>query len=361
MILLINSLIKKILIKWTWKEFNYCKLQQQYMEIEIFADETYIEDKDGNKYLGIGCLFIPTLYKKEFSEILSNFRCLNEKSEKWTWEYKNCENKCNEKYHNINNCEIHYSKKVNESMSKWKLKIYEKWIKFIVNHNKRVTDKNKLLYFKILYLDLRKLNFDIFGVDKDTTNIYNRFFRTMILSANAYYFDDCNLKIENIFHDDADEKKVHEYFNWHTINFLKKNTEIEIITDEIKFISSNQKDYNQKSQKENAQLIQLIDLILGCSNQILFQTSKDKNKLEIASKFYKLFERLWNHSGNFNSSYNYYKKQDVSIFPKVKITEKNKVEPSFKENNQFHRDLEIINPKSLINQTELDEWINIAK
>ena len=71
-------------------------------------------------------------------------------------------------------------------MSRTKLEIYRRCAKFIVNHNRHLTDKNRLLYFNILYVDLDKVDFDNFGVDKDTTNIYNRFYRTVRLSAKSF-------------------------------------------------------------------------------------------------------------------------------------------------------------------------------
>lgn len=325
------------------------------MELEIFADETHITDKNGNKYLGIGCLFVPISYKYSLSKKLSNLRCLNENSKKWTWEYDNCNNTCKEHYHNINNFEIH-STKIENNMSSFKLKIYEKWVKFIVNHNKHVNDKDKLLYFIILYLDLEKLDFEVFGVDKDITNIYNRFFRTVILSAKSFYFKDYDFTVKNIYHDNSDEKEVHEYFNWHTLHYLNKHKRVNVKTDEITFISSNHREYDNHLQKENAQLIQLIDLILGCSNQILFGTSKNKNKIKVAAYFYPLFKRLWRNPYNFNSSYNYFRSQQVSIFPKTKIKSQLDFNGSLKDTSQFHNNLTITDPKSLIEQTSLDKW-----
>ena len=281
-------------------------------------------------------------------------RCLNENSQKWTWNYEDCNNLCKEEYHNINNFEIH-SNKIENNMSKFKFKIYQRWIKFVVNHNKHSSDKDKLLYFTILYLDLEKLDFDTFGVNKDTTNIYNRFFRTVILSAKSFYFKDQNFTINNIFHDIADEKQSHNYFDWHTVHFLK-NEGVNVKTDKIEFISSNHRDYEDIEQKENAQLIQLIDLILGCSNQILFGASKNKNKVKIAADFYPLFKRLWRNPYNFNSSFNYFRSQQVSIFPMTSIKSQKDFDGSYKDVNQFHNKLEITDPESLIEQSSLDSW-----
>ena len=54
-------------------------------------------------------------------------------------------------------------------------------------------------------------------------------------------------------------------------------------------MSSNHRDYDDVNFKENTQLIQLIDLILGLSNLILFGLSGSKNKVKVANDFYPLF------------------------------------------------------------------------
>lgn len=241
-------------------------------------------------------------------------------------------------------------------MSKTKLEIYRRWAKFIVKHNRHRIDRNRLLYFNILYLDLDKLDFDNFGVDKDTTNIYNRFYRTVLLSAKSFYFKDENITIKNIFHDNADAKQNHEYFKWHVIDYLNSQKRVDVKTDEITFISSNHREYEDDDCKENAQLIQLIDLILGLSNQILFGLSRSKNKVKVTNDFYPLFKRLWNQPYNFNSSYNYVRSQQVSIFPKTAIKSQKDFEGFLNDTHQFHHEIEISNPQSLLEQTSLEKW-----
>lgn len=328
------------------------------MELEIFSDETNIEDKNGKEYLGIACLFVPTSYKPTLSNKLSKLRCLHNEPTKWSWNYKDCKNECKEQYHNINNFEIH-STKIENNMAKSKLRIYRRWAKFIANHNKHQKDKNRLLYFNILYVDLDKLDFDKFGVDKDTTNIYNRFYRTVLLSAKSFYFKDQNIIIKNIYHDNADEKEKHDYFKWHVIDYLNSKKRVDIKTDEITFINSNHRAYEDKESKENAQLIQLIDLILGLSNQILFQPSRSKNKIKVANDFYPLFKRLWNRPYNPNSSYNYLRSQQVSIFPKTTINSQKDFEGLIHDTHQFHHEIEISDPQSLLEQTSLEKWFDI--
>lgn len=252
------------------------------MEFEIFADETHFPDNNGNEFLGIGCLFVPTENKYRLVKNLTNLRCLNDKSRIWKWDSSDCKYNC--KYHTINNFEIH-SRKIDKSTSDAKIRIYRKWVNFIINYNRYNESYDKKLYFNILYLDLSKLDFDVFGVDKDTTNIYNRFFRTVILSARSFYFKNHDFTIKEIFHDIADEKENHDYFDRHTIDYLSIDERINVKTNRIKFIDSNHRNHNNIENKGNANLIQLIDLILGCCNQILFRTSSIENKNKIAGDF----------------------------------------------------------------------------
>lgn len=324
------------------------------MEFEIFADETHFKDDDGNDFLGIGCLFVPTDNKYHLIKKLTNLRCLNEESKRWSWDSSNCKYKC--KYHTINNFEIH-SRHIENGTSKAKIKIYRKWINFIINYNRHIESYDKKLYFNILYLDLNKLDFDVFGVDKDTTNIYNRFFRTVILSARSFYFKKYDFTIKEIFHDNADEKENHDYFYRHTIDFLSRDKRIGVKTNSIKFIDSNHNNHKDIENKGNANLIQLIGLILGCCNQILFKTSSSENKNKVAGDFYPLFKGMWLEPYNYNSYYDYVQSQQVQIFPKTIIKSQYDLDWELKNNsNQFHRGIEISDPKDSIKKTTLDNW-----
>lgn len=323
------------------------------MEIEVFTDESQIEDKTHNKeYIVIGSLFIPTSFKDELTKNLVNLRCLS--SNEWFYDSDDCNHKC--KYHDYNNFELHF-KNIDNSLSKAKLEIYKNWIDFLVNNNKNAKNNDKMIYFEVLYIDLKNLDFDRFGVKKDKTNIYNRFYRTEIYNAIKFFFNKDNLIIRNFYHDKADNKEHHDYFPWHTSDKLSKLHNVEIINKEIKFIESNHKKCD-KNLRNEAQLIQLIDLIIGCSNQILFKTSNINYKEDIASDFYPLFKRLWNNPNNPNSSFNYYRKQSISIFPKnIQIEEKNFSGSTVKIEGEFHRDLKIREPSSLKNET-LDKYFN---
>lgn len=293
------------------------------MEIEIFTDETFIVDKKTNtEYLGIGCLFVPTSFKKEFVDKLLELRCMNENSDTWHWDFKNCLNSkaklCKEKWHKLNNKEIHY-KELREKSPHHLKEISKRWIKFLLQHNQNYSDKNKLIYFKILYIDLKKLDKTFFGNEETDNIVYNRFYRMVILGAKNFFFKDEKFIIKEFFHDKSSEKELSNIFPWNTPNKLDKIEDVDIQKDTITFIDSNHNNYAYEKFKKNAQFIQFIDLILGCINQILFQPAKAKIKNEISNIYYPLFKKIWEEPNNKNSHLNFYRKQDVSIFPKEKM------------------------------------------
>ena len=121
-------------------------------------------------------------------------------------------------------------------------------------------------------------------------------------------------------------------------------------------------DSNHKKNEDDliyeANLIQFIDLILGAVTQILFRPSKDSVKIEIDNTIFPLVKRLIKAPKNKNSSYHYYRKQDVSIFPKEKIVKINDLfNNQIKMDGEFHRDIVIKEPmESDINQSSLDKW-----
>lgn len=315
------------------------------MEVEIYTDESYFQDKKTKKvYIGIGCLFVPTNFKEKMSKDLSNLRCLNGSCSQWSWKIGKCninDNICKEKWHNYNNCEIHY-KKLSNSSSQASKKISKRWIEYLVNYNRKNLDTENLIYFKILYLDCSKLDMSEFGDEKTQNIIYNRFYRSMILGVRKYFFTGQYFSIKEFFHDKSDDKESDNIFPWHAPSKLEEMKDFNIQKEEISFIDSNHKEYSENQDKINSQFIQFIDLILGCSNQILFRLSNDKMKKELANDYYPLFKRLWEHPKNPNSSYNYYRKQDISIFPKDKIRDQEDLYHELTRlEGQYHRNIKI--------------------
>ena len=77
----------------------------------------------------------------------------------------------------------------------------------------------------------------------------------------------------------------------------------------------------------------------------IFKESNDKEKMCLYEKYYPLIKRLWYYPDNPNSRFNYYKSQQVSIFPKEKITyQKDLYENKIRNKGKFHRDIKLIEP-----------------
>ncbi|MCC7562080.1 MAG: hypothetical protein KO253_04540 [Methanobrevibacter arboriphilus] len=320
------------------------------MKVNVYSDEIYIKDN----YIGIGCLIIPNNKRDRLYEKLSKLRCLNKKSDEWYWNYEDCPEDCEKERHLNNNCEIHHQK-LGKKASYSRKEISKRWVKLLLDNNKQ---NQKMIYFKILYVDLKMLDMSFFGEGMVLNNIYNRFYRTNLIGACKYFFGS-KIEIENIYHDEADDKEQHDYFSWHLshkINNLKKRIKIEC--DEITFLDSDHKKYfNSKNDNVmHSQFIQLIDLILGTVSQTLFDLSNDIEKEKLKSLIYPLVERIIINPENPNSSYNYKNVQDISIFPKSEIkNEKDLYGELLKKDGNFHRNIKLKKPIDFT-QLSLDKW-----
>ena len=317
------------------------------IELEIFSDETYIFNK---KYVGIGCLFVPKNNRFNLANKLISSRCLNNKNHNnWIVKQDNCKmfkkNKCKKQHHKYNDCEIHY-KEFRKKMSYSQKEITNRWIDILLDKN-RQNKVNEKIYFNILYLDMEKLDESFFGEDKTGNNVYNRFYKTTILGPlKSFFGKNSKITIKEIFHDNSYDKQSHEYFPWHTPVKLNNEKRITVNKELITFIDSDHKKYKPwDSNYINSHFIQFIDLILGSISYAIFKVSNDKEKMYLYEKYYPLIQRLWNHPNNPNSRFNYYKSQQVSIFPKEKVTyQKDIFGNKIRNEGKFHRNIKLIEP-----------------
>lgn len=318
------------------------------MKLDIYSDEIYIEDK----YIGIGCLFVPQNKRVRLYKKLKNLRCLNTKSSKWIWNFGECDNTCKKERHINNNCEIHHQK-ISKSASYSRKEISKRWIKLLINNNRT---NREMIYFKILYIDLDKLDKSFFGEENVRNNIYNRFYRTTIKGALSYFFEN-KIEIENIYHDKADDKEQHDYFPWHIAHsFHNEINRLKIMNKEIVFLDSDHKKYlNENDKIMDSHFIQYIDLILGTVSQSLFKLSKDSEKIDLSTIIYPLVGRIIKSPYNYNSSYHYYKKQDISVFPKSEIKFSDDLYGKLSDyKGEFHTNIPIKKPKNT--NYSLDNW-----
>ncbi|WP_295614378.1 hypothetical protein [uncultured Methanobrevibacter sp.] len=331
------------------------------IELEIFSDETYIFNK---KYVGIGCLFVPKDNKLNLVNKLKSSRCLNnENPDYWIAKQDNCKmfknGSCKKQYHKYNDCEIHYNG-FRKGMSYSQKEITNRWIDILLDKNRQRKETEKI-YFNILYLDMEKLDTSFFGEDKTGNNVYNRFYKTTILGPlKSFFGKNSNITIKEIFHDISDDKRTHEYFTWHTPVKLNDEKRIKVNKELITFIDSDHKNYKPLDPNFiNSHYIQFIDLILGSISYAIFKESNDKEKMQLYEKYYPLIKRLWNHPNNPNSSFNYYKSQQVSIFPKEKVTYQMDIYGNkIRNKGKFHRDIKLIQPKYTTINHELKEYFN---
>lgn len=264
----------------------------------------------------LGALFVPTAYKAEVLENINDFRCI--KNKKWNNSKSNCPDSC--RFHDENNTEIHF-KEIHRSSARYQ--IAKNWISFF---NKEACQKHrKMLYCNVLGINLSNISYCEFGSGgKTDLNIYNRFYRTLLMSGLNYFFKDySSIVVNSIFHDRGGQE-YHEFFPWHPIlQTESKIDRLSIHCDKIKFIDSDHRD----SELDESHLIQFIDLILGATFSTIHNSSSNSRKVEVCELFkpvlHKLLDRRKNDMGQMVGDYyksKYYRTYQVSFFPKNKMT-----------------------------------------
>ncbi|HEC77383.1 MAG TPA: hypothetical protein ENI33_09060 [Thermoplasmatales archaeon] len=287
------------------------------VEIKIYADE-----QTNPNFICLGVLFLPIDKRKKLLQHLINIRCLFKKSNKWYWNYSDCpfKNECREEWHKLNNSEIHW-KDLRDSRSSAAIKrISKNWLEFLIKNNKRDMG---LIYFNLLYIELDKLDISRFGSKKEHENIYNKFFRTNLLYGIKTFFGNFSkVIIKRVYHDEASVRK-HKYFPYLNLKKLEGLNYDKITVEDynVKFLNSDHRTYlnGNRNFVDDCQLLQFIDLIIGATTQNIFYLSNDIFKKELAMIIRPLVERLLERPKNKNSSYHYYKKQHIGVFPKYKI------------------------------------------
>lgn len=332
------------------------------ISVNIYADEQTNLKYDGHNFLGIATLFIPEKQKPQVIRDLLNLRCLNKANHSgWHWEYENCPFKdlCNIKYHTYNNMEIHYNDLKSQYYSH--REISKRWLRYFINKNLNGSP----IPFNILYIDLTNLDIDVFGVEKWHLNVYNRFFRSNLKFALKTFFlnEYDRVIVKNIFHDKSDGLQSHPYFSVKN----PKKIEAELnktlpswkrieLPQKVIFVDSNHKE--EKVFKEDSQLIQLTDLVLGTISQNIFYTAKTEPlKKELAMIIRPVLEEFFE-----NPYRGLYYKRNISFFPKKPLehakqifqTLDGSIQVEFKR-NLFYRDITFKMPK--FQKTTLDSWL----
>lgn len=290
---------------------------RENIELEIYSDEVFngVDPSDNTKWMYLGALFIPTDYKAEVLKNLNDHRCI--KNHYWNNSESDCLEDCG--YHKNNNTEIHF-KEIHRSSARYM--IAKNWINFFA---KEACQKHrKMLYCNIIGINLSNITYCDFGSGKTELNIYNRFYRTLLMGGLNYFFKEySSIVINSIFHDRGSQE-YHEFFPWHPIQQTESQIDkLSIYCDEIKFIDSD----HRNSKLDESQFIQFIDVILGATFQTIHNSSSDPRKREVCELFkpvlHKLLDRKKNTNGKLTGNYyksNYYRTYQISFFPKNKTT-----------------------------------------
>ncbi|MCQ1537037.1 hypothetical protein FTO70_15435 [Methanosarcina sp. KYL-1] len=288
------------------------------IELEIYSDEIFssVDPFDNTKWMYLGALFVPKDCKEDVLTNLKDLRCI--KNHHWNVSDSCCPDRC--KFHEDNDTEIHF-KEIHRSSARYM--IAKNWINFI---NREACQKHrKMLYFNILGINLSNIDYREFGSGgKIELNIYNRFYRTVLMSGLNYFFKDySNIVVNSIFHDRGSQE-YHDFFPWHPIQQTEFAIDkLSINCDEIKFIDSD----HRESKSDESQFIQLIDLILGATFSTIHNSSNNSRKKEVCELFKptlrKLLDRKKSQKGQMIGNYyksNYYRTYQISFFPKDKMT-----------------------------------------
>jgi hypothetical protein len=304
----------------TIRLYLYCdEVLKASLEEDLVGGEVEYWD-----YLGL--LIVPEERHKHLLYHLLNARCLNPDNDVW----EKCDSPC--RWHEDNNTEVHYTQ-LDDTR---KFKVAQSWIELLIRNGKQEWG---LVYFYILGLNRSKLDLERFGASREGRDmtIYNRFFRTAVQKSTKSFFHDYDrIVIANIFHDPGSGQE-HAYFPWHTVWKLgREDPKLEFERQHVTFINSDHR--KADGDPVHSHFIQFIDLILGCTFNILHYASKNKNKVSIALDAKPLLERIIRVPGNPNSEYNYRGRQSIEFFPLENLSayEEDTVLHEMKRLNNFY-------------------------
>ncbi|WP_346655672.1 hypothetical protein [Methanosarcina sp. DH1] len=325
----------------------------------MYSDEVFngVDPFDSTNWMYLGALFVPTCYKTEVLKNLNDLRCI--KNHNWNLSESDCSKGC--EFHKENNTEIHF-KEIHRSSARYM--IAKNWINFF---KKEACQKHrKMLYCNIIGINLSNISYCEFGSGgKTELNIYNRFYRTLLIGGLNYFFKEySSIVVNSIFHDRGSQE-YHEFFPWHPIQQTEsKIDKLSIYCDEIKFIDSD----HRNSKSDESQFIQFIDLILGATFSTIHNSSSNPRKREVCELFkpllHTLLDREKNTSGQMIGDYyksNYYRTYQISFFPKNKMTSEEiltylnlegSIQKKEKTVDNFYYSRTILSPK----QQTLEKW-----
>jgi len=271
------------------------------IHLNIYADESKDrEDELGNKWDYYSLVIVPTNKQDMLISQLLNARCITKN--KWDFSCKGC------LFHDKNNTEIHFARLSRNH----EYQISQKWIKILLDNN---LSNSGMIYLYVLGINKSYLDKNFWDAyeNKDGA-IYSKFFGTAIKILKYYFKEYEKIIIEHIYHDDSTMLED-ENFYYGLIAYLSLDTKFKFITEKIQFVNSD----HRKSNLTESHLIQFSDLLLGTITNYIHLSSRKQNKTELTRQMAPLISRIISYPRNYNSRYNYARKQQIKFFPQRKI------------------------------------------
>jgi len=273
------------------------------MQVEVFADEIWVGQQD---YLGIGCIYVKSSDKARCIRDLLDYRCLHSQSKKWTWSFSECPTRefCSLENHTQDDAIIHFND-IRASRSRDKFKVAKRWLNYFKSSRSQ-------LFFKLILLDLQKMSLEKFGDDNVWGNIYNRFFRSNLIYGLKAFFkaNQRPVDLQRVHQHHGSLQESHTYFPIHNLHKLEDHEIRGLVVRDyaINFINQNHREIIDIEGKGNSQIIQLTDLLIGASCQVIFNTARDSMKLQLAQEIKPLVDNQFK-----------YPRFHISLFPENPI------------------------------------------
>lgn len=328
--------------------------------VNVYCDEVF--RSKSNNFMILGALFIKDSDMDRVLDQLENNRCLNTSNHKWNYSYDMCPKKesCKREWHDNNNTVIHFTE-INRSRDR-KI-IADKWLTALKNS---LNDKIK---FKILVIDLDKLDCGRFGSHKVDLNIYNKFFRTLLKGGIRYLYYGEHVQIKCVYHDKGSQEK-HDYFPELNLAKLELETSdsLSIQNKNIEFIDDDHRMYLNNGDYESvkhSQFIQLIDIILGSFSQLFSNLSENEGKKEVAENMREIIESIFDREWKYHHSISFFPQHSIcelskqgSITEMDKTTNEEYIDTALKLKDNFYNKRNLAMPKFTgKNQTTFASWM----
>lgn len=251
------------------------------ISVHLYMDEIKcVKDRYGNQWTYLGVLGVPD---NRFEEAL-NLITLDTK-------------------------QMHFDEVKGKSAHSPKVELAKKWLDAAL-------DKKSPFAFRIIGLSHERLNFNLFGEEKQHLNAQHRFIRTVVkqlLNGCWAKEDYSRVVVSKFFHDSTNRPR-----HWDTSSIRKiemASPRISFLTREIQFIPSNHQ--HEKGHYLHSRFLQLTDAVMGLFRYVMdgpsFKNCKGAEYLadQLFPMVSKIIKRTYTHRYPYG----------VSFFPKNILNE----------------------------------------